>query len=108
MPHLDVQTTDEIPSPKEGMTYEITKVEEFQSQVRSFAGIRVIMKDDKGEEVITALWKRTPIGPKSELGAFITKLGKDTETWIGKRITFISWKPSNRVIELAIPARKGK
>ena len=103
MPVLDVQTTDEIPSAQEGKIYEIIEAEEFRSEVRQYKGLRITLKDQKGEQAIEALWIRTPVGPKSKLGAFITILGKDTKKWIGRRIRFISWKIGNRQIELAPP-----
>jgi hypothetical protein len=108
MVKLDVQTTDEIPTPQQGKTYEITEVSEFKSQVRSFAGLRVAMKDSAGNEVVEAIWTRSPVGPKSKLGSFILVLGKDTAAWVGKRITFIVWATSNRVIQLATPDKKGR
>lgn len=103
-----MQTTDEIPAPQEGKTYEITAVDAFSSQVRGFAGLRVAMKDSAGAEVVEAIWTRSPVGPKSKLGSFIGILGKDTDNWKGKRITFVSWRTSNRIIALAVPERKGK
>ena len=103
MVKLDVQTTDEIPSAEEGKTYKITGAEEFSSQVRSFKGLRVTLKDAKDNEYVEALWLRSPVGPKSKLGAFIAILGKETKNWVGKSITFISWKQGNRLIELAVP-----
>ena len=104
MVKLDVQTTDEIPSAEEGKTYKITDAEEFASAVRGFRGLRVTLKDSEDNEYVEALWLRSPVGPKSKLGAFISILGKETKKWIGKNITFISWKEGNRVIELAVPS----
>ena len=106
---LKTDTVDELPEAAEGQTYEITEVEEFTSQIRGYKGLRVSMKDKEGEEVVEALWLRDVAGSRSKLGSFIVVLGKDTDAWIGKSITFISWKPSNRVIQLATPApKKGK
>lgn len=103
MPKLNVQTTDEVPSAEEGKVYEITGADEFSSAVRGFKGLRVQLKDKKGNEAVEALWLRSPVGPKSKLGAFITVLGKNTSEWIGKMVRFVTWKPGNRQIELAPP-----
>ena len=105
MVKLDVQTTDEIPSAEEGKTYSIEEVDEFASAVRGFRGLRVSLKDNDGNTAVEALWLRSPVGPKSKLGAFIGVLGKETKSWIKKRITFIAWKEGNRVIELASPTK---
>lgn len=108
MVKLDVQTVEELPTPQEGRTYEITGAEEFQSQVRGYKGLRLTMKDSAGMEVVESLWLRSPVGAKSKLGSFITVLGKDTDNWKGKAITFIAWKASNRIIQLATPPAKPK
>lgn len=106
MVKLDVQTVEEMPEAEEGQTYEITGSEEFVSQVRGYKGLRVSMKDKDGNEVVESLWMRSPVGSRSKLGSFITVLGKDTKLWEGKRITFIAWKASNRVIQLAAPSEE--
>lgn len=103
IPKLDVQTTDEIPAAEEGKVYDIVSADEFSSAVRSFKGLRVTLKDLKGNEAVEALWLRSPVGPKSKLGSFVVVLGKDTKNWIGKRIRIISWKQGSRQIELAPP-----
>jgi len=103
VPKLNIQTTDEIPSAQEGKAYEITGADEFSSQVRSFKGLRVSLKDSKGETAVEALWMRSPVGPKSKIGCFIQLLGKNTDKWIGKRVRFVSWKAGNRVIALETP-----
>ena len=114
MPKLDVQTTDEIPEAEEGKSYKIIEVEEFASQVRGFRGLRVGLEDSEGNTAVEALWLRSPVGPKSKLGAFVTILGKNTSEWEGKQIRIITWKEGNRSIQLEAPStnepvkKKGK
>lgn len=95
------QLTDEIPGFEAGKTYTVASTEEFSSQVRNFAGLRVVAKDSKGNEVVEALWLRTPVGPKSKLGCFMKLLGKDPLKWVDKKIRVVKWGQGNRVIEFA-------
>ena len=103
MVRIKTQTTDEIPSAEEGKTYKITDVDQFSSAVRGFNGLRVKMMGQDEVEVVEALWLRDIVGPKSKLGSFVTLLGKDTKEWIGKVITFVSWKAGNRELRLEAP-----
>ena len=98
---LDVKTTDEIPAPKEGLTYTVESAEKFQSAVRGFQGLRVVLKDSHGLEVIETLWLREVVGPNSKLGAFIVVLGKNVDKWKGKKVRFVQWSQGKRKIELA-------
>jgi len=99
-PKLDIEMADEIPGVKEGKTYFITTVEQFTSQVRNYKGLRITLKDTKGNEAVEALWLRSPVGAQSKLGSFMTKLGKDTDTWINRKIKVLKWKTGDREIEV--------
>lgn len=103
MPKLNVQTTDELPTPEVGKTYHIKEVEQFTSAVRGFKGLRVTMHGRDGKEYVESLWLRDVVGTRSKLGSFISVLGKDTDSWVDKSITFLSWRQGDRNIELATP-----
>jgi len=97
---LDTQTTDEIPSPTEGGIYSVMKAEIFSSAVQGFKGVRVELKDHKGNVFVETLWIRPIIGPKSKLGSFIKAMGKEESKWVGKKIRLIKWAARNREIEV--------
>lgn len=92
--------------PKEGKTYTITSVKETEATLQGgqkSAGIRVDMKAKDGEECGTMLWMREVASEKSKLGSFMAALGDNTDTWVGKAVTFISWRERNRQLALAVP-----
>lgn len=101
MPKVKVEIAESLPEPIEGHIYVIAEAELFTSQVRSYKGLRVSMKDvADGAEVVTALWMREVAGTKSKLGSFISVLGDDTDAWTGKKIKFVTWRPNDRKIEV--------
>jgi len=85
---------------EEGKTYKILEVQEFTSQLQGFAGYRVILDAGKNDKLSIPLWKRSQIGRKSKLGAFVSVLGSNTDDWIDKTVRFITWQPRRRQIEL--------
>lgn len=101
MPKLKVEIAEAMPEPIEGHIYTITEAELFTSQVRSYKGLRVSMKDvADGSEVVAALWMREIAGSKSKLGSFISVLGDESDAWIGKKVKFVTWRPNDRKIEV--------
>lgn len=100
MPEIKTTTTDELPEPEAGKVYKIGEVEEFTSAVRGFKGLRVDMKDSKGNTVVASLWLREVVGLKSKLGSFIKALGKNTDNWKGKKVRVVKWGVGNREVEL--------
>lgn len=100
MPKINVEIAETLPEPKEGMIYTIAEAEPFTSQVRGYKGLRVAMTGQDGSTVVAALWTRDVAGEKSKLGSFITALGNDTDTWIGKKIKFTTWRQGDRKIEV--------
>lgn len=85
---------------KRGVPYQIVVVEPFTSEVQKFVGQRVVLEDKKGKQLAIALWEREVAGLKSKLGAFLTVLGDDTDTWAKKTIVFLKWAERDRQIEL--------
>jgi len=104
---LDIELPELLPEPQEGGKYVIEAAEIIKTIRRGLHGVRVILRDAKGERYATMLWIRSIVGPKSKIGAFIKVLGKNVAKWKGKRILIKSWKPGNREIEV-IPRKKGK
>lgn len=100
MPKLDVEIAEQLPEPEEGKIYTIESAEAFTSQVRSYKGIRVSMVDENNKHFVVPIWTRDIVGSKSKLGAFITALGQDTDTWTGTKIRFAAWRQGNRKIEV--------
>jgi len=87
--------------------YEITNVEDVQTEVRAYAGIRVELLSPKGHIGSIMLWKRPVVGHASKLGAMIDLLGDNTDTWLHKWIIFLGWEQNNRIVQLtAAPAAK--
>lgn len=84
----------------EGVTYQITNVEDVETDVQKLSGIRVSLISAKGQEGNVVLWKRPITGKTSKLGVFITVLGDNTDKWLRKWILFKVWQPRNRVIEV--------
>ena len=105
-----VELARALPEPVEGKVYEIISITETTTAVRGFRGLRMTLKDEKGNEYATMLWYREVAGEQSKLGAFIKAfmeyyngdedLAYDTENWIGKRIKIISWKQRDRKVEV--------
>jgi len=89
-----------LPEPVEGKTYTIVNVEVIKTAVRGFDGVRVTLKDAKGNEYATMLWIRDRVGENSKLGAFLKVLGDDTDTWVGKKIRIQEWRPRQRTVVL--------
>lgn len=101
MPKINVEIAEQLPEPLEGHIYQIHDPELFTSQVRSYKGLRVPMTDQQDQsEVVAALWTRDIAGEKSKLGSFIVALGNDTDTWNGKKIRILKWRPGERQIEV--------
>lgn len=101
MVKIKTEIAEQLPEPVEGHIYKITETELFTSQVRSYKGLRVSMKDEAdGNEVVTALWTREVAGTKSKLGSFLAALGDETDSWTGKKIRVVTWRPSDRKIEV--------
>lgn len=101
MPKIKTEIAESLPEPIEGHIYQIIEAELFTSQVKSYKGIRVGMKDvADGSEVVSALWMRDIAGEKSKLGSFISTLGDNTDSWTGKKIKFVTWRPNDRKIEV--------
>jgi hypothetical protein len=99
MPKIKVEIAESLPEPVEGHIYVIGEAELFTSAVRGYKGLRVPMKDvDGNDEVVAALWMREVAGEKSKLGAFISVLGDDTDSWTGKKIQVVAWRQGNRKI----------
>ena len=99
MPKLKVEIAESLPEPLENHIYVIGEAELFTSQVHGWKGLRVPMSDvaDKSE-VISALWMREVAGEKSKLGAFVSVLGEETDSWAGKKIQIVAWRQGNRKI----------
>jgi len=101
MPKINVEIAEQLPEPLEGHIYQIHDPELFTSAVRSYKGLRVPLTDQTDQmEVIAVLWTRDIAGEKSKLGAFISVLGNDTDTWNGKKIKILKWRPGERQIEV--------
>jgi len=105
MPKIDTEVREGADTVDEGKVYEITNVEDIQTDVQQFSGIRVTLLSAKAEGGNVVLWKRPVTGKGSKLGVFITVLGANTDKWLHKWIKFVTWQPRNRVIEVvAAPA----
>jgi hypothetical protein len=101
MPKIKVEIAESLPEPIEGHIYLITETELFTSPVRSYKGLRVSMKDVvDGTEVVAVLWMRDIAGEKSKLGSFVSVLGDESDSWVGKKIKFVTWRPGDRKIEV--------
>ena len=104
MVKIETELVQPLPEPEEGKTYTIKNVEYVTTQRMGYKGYRVLLEDTEGNEAATMLWDREQAGINSKLGSFLVVLGSDTDEWIGKRITFISWRQRARKIQLAPPS----
>ena len=103
MDEIDVEIIRRMPEPEEGHTYRIEKVEYVRTPIQGLEGWRITLKDVKDGTIHeTMLWKRERVGASSKLGAFLVLLGNKPQQWIGKIIEFVSWKPRNRRLRLAV------
>jgi len=101
MVKLKTEVAESLPEPLEGHIYTIGEADLFTSQVRGYKGLRVPMKDVKDDtEVIAVLWMREVAGENSKLGAFLSVLGDETDSWKGKKIQVVAWREKNRKIQL--------
>jgi len=103
MPKIKAKLAKE---PEEGKTYEVVEAKENIATLpggQQATGIRVTLKDALGNEAGTMLWMREVASETSKLGSFLATLGDDTDTWKGKRITFVTWRERKRQIALATP-----
>jgi len=99
MPKIKVEIAESLPEPAEGHIYVIGEAELFTSQVRGYKGLRVPMVDvADNSEVVAALWMREVAGSMSKLGAFVSVLGEDTDSWTNKKIQIVAWRQGNRKI----------
>jgi len=97
---IPVKLAQRLPTIEEGGIYEITKAEMVTTIVRGFKGVRVTLKDEKGNEYAEMLWIREVVGPRSKLGAFIEALGDELTKWVGKKIFISRWRSGDRYIEV--------
>lgn len=107
MPKIDTEVREGADDVVEGVPYEIVNVEEVETDVQNLLGIRVSLLDQKAGEGNVMLWKRKITGTTSKLGAYITTLGNNTDSWLHKWVIHETWKPRNNVL-VVIPAPKGK
>lgn len=106
-PELGTEVREGADNVQLNIPYEIINVEEVETDVRHYQGVRVELLSPKGHVGSIALWKRPVTGKGSKLGVFITLLGSNTDKWLHKWIIFRGWEQNNRVIELTA-APEGK
>lgn len=104
MPEILGKQIDEVEAPSLGVSYTITDIEEFRSTIRSFEGYRVTLQDTPNHQVVETLWKQEVYGPNSKIGAYVAALGKNTDTWKGKKIRYTQWVKGARRIEVLPPS----
>lgn len=106
-PKLDTEVREGADDVTEGIAYEITDIEEIETEVQNLQGIRVSLLTQKAQEGNVMLWKRRVTGTGSKLGVFITELGHNTDGWLHKWVIFETWQLRNRKL-VVVPAPKGK
>jgi hypothetical protein len=100
MPIIETELATEKPF-HEGLTGEIVSAEIVKTPVSGYSGIRVTIKEaGTDEKYAEMLWIRPRTGVKSKLGAFISVLGNNTDTWVGKLIKIVKWTAKEREIQL--------
>ncbi len=109
MPKIETEVREGADDVNEGVAYEIINVEEVTTDVQSLSGIRVSLKDKKGEEGNVMLWKRKVTGTASKLGAYISSLGDNTDKWLHKWVVHEPWQLRNNILTVvAAPTTKAK
>ncbi len=97
---IKVEIAETLPEPIPKQRYTIEKAEIIQTSVRGYKGVRVTLKDEKGNHYATMLWLRDRVGTSSKLGAFITALGTKVSQWKGKQIEILEWTERRRAVKL--------
>lgn len=97
MPQLPLPGDEAVKLDK---TYIILTVEPFTSEVQTFAGLRVTLDGGKDDLLAIPLWMRETVGRKSKCGAFLVALGRNLDSWVGKKIQFVKWQPKDREIKV--------
>jgi len=103
MPEIGTEVREGADDVKLNIPYEIVNVEDVQTDVAMYKGIRVELLSVKAQTGTVMLWKRPVTGTGSKLGVFITKLGSNTDRWLHKWVIFREWEAKKRLIEL-VPA----
>lgn len=107
MPKIGTKVQESADDVKLNVPYEITSVEEMETQVQKLQGYRVNLLTVKAEEGNVVLWARPVTGVNSKLGVFITQLGDNTDKWLHKWLIFRVWSERNRVMEVVeVPSPK--
>lgn len=107
MPEIGTEVREGADDVKLNVPYEITNVEDVQTDVAMYKGIRVELLTARAQTGTIMLWKRPVTGTGSKLGVFITKLGSNTDRWLHKWVIFREWEAKKRLIELvAAPVEK--
>lgn len=98
MPEIGTEVVESGDTVAQNIPYEIVNVEEVDTEISHYSGIRVEMLTAKGETGSIMLWKRQRVGTGSKLGVFITVLGTNTDSWLHRWVMFKNWEKNNRVI----------
>ncbi|MBU2249571.1 MAG: hypothetical protein KKD77_22685 [Gammaproteobacteria bacterium] len=101
MPEIGTKVREGGDDVEIGVEYHIDNVEIVTTDVKAFAGIRVVLVDKKKDTRSVMLWQRPVTSPESKLGAFISLLGSNTDKWLGHKIIFRDWRQGARLVELA-------
>jgi len=100
MPKIQTEFRAEKPF-YEGLVGEIKTAEVLKTAVSGYDGVRVTVEEaGTGEKYAEMLWIRGFVGLKSKLGAFISELGDNTDSWVGKTIRIVRWKEKDRQIQI--------
>lgn len=99
-PVLDTEVREGADDVVEGVAYEIINVEDVDTEVQGYKGIRVSLLTEKAIEGNVMLWKRKVTGTGSKLGVFITVLGNNTDKWMHKWVKMVSWQDRKRELEV--------
>uniref|UniRef100_A0A6H2A446 Uncharacterized protein n=1 Tax=viral metagenome TaxID=1070528 RepID=A0A6H2A446_9ZZZZ len=106
-PELGTQVREGADNVELNIPYEITNIEDVQTEVKAYAGVRVELLSPKGHIGSIMLWKRPVVGHASKLGCMIDLLGSNTDRWLHKWIILRGWELNNRVVQLtAAPVAK--
>ncbi|GAI52674.1 unnamed protein product [marine sediment metagenome] len=100
MPKIGTKVLEGADDVRIGVVYTILMVEEVETDVAKYHGLRVGLIDKDKDEGSVMLWQRPITSPRSKLGSFLTLLENDTDKWTGKKIIFKDWRPGARLVEL--------
>lgn len=104
MPKINTKVAETQPDLSEDGEYEVVTVESMKTIQNNWPAIRIACKDAEGIEFVAMAWLPKDMSQGtadySKLGAFMSKMGDDTDSWVGKKFRVDEWKAKHNEIAI--------